>query len=198
MLAGGALITAFIFQATGAAKLILLYQKDDLTYERSSHFRSMDPNFVYGRVAGAFIVPRMIAAHPLTGIGWGNYSALRNNPEFRGASQFVPEADEPGLGLLGSAADLGLPLLCLLMICLFAPVFYVRRRKVPLYVLNLALCQPIVHIFGGQLNLTYPWITTALALGLAYSRRPNAVEIRLPLSQGDGGLAGGNLVEKVD
>jgi hypothetical protein len=182
MLAGGAIVATFIFQVTGTTRIILLYQKENLVYERYSHIRANDPNFVYGRVAGGFIVPRMIAAHPLTGIGWGNYSNLRNSPEFRGGSQFVSGTDEPGLGLLGSAADLGLPLTSFLLICFLVPIFYVRHRRVPLYVVNLALWQPIVHIFGGQLNLTYPWITTALALGLTYARKPEAAEVRAKLS----------------
>jgi hypothetical protein len=182
MLTGGAVVVAFVFQVTGAARLALLYQRESMMYERYSHIRAKDNNFVYGRVAGGFIVPRMIAAHPLTGIGWGNYGILRNNPEFRGASAFVSGADEPGLGLLGTAADFGLPLTFFLVICLFVPVFYAHRRKVPLYVVNLALWQPIVHIFGGQLNLTYPWVTTALALGLIYARNPEAIESRPELS----------------
>lgn len=181
MLAAGALITFFIFQVTGAARLIVLYEKQSLAYERTSHLHAGDPNFVYGRVAGGFIVPRMIAAHPFTGIGWGNYGLLRNSPEYRGASQFVSGSDDPGLGLLGTAADLGLPLISFLLVCVLVPVFYVRRCGVPLYVVNLALWQPIVHICGAQLNLTYPWITTALALGLAYSRlRPVPSSDRLP------------------
>jgi O-antigen ligase len=124
----------------------------------------------------------MIAAHPFTGIGWGNYGNLRNSPEYRGASLFVAGADEPGLGIFGTAADLGLPLLAFLLFCLFVPVFYVRGREVQLYVLNLALWQPISHIFGSQLNLTYPWITTALALGLAYSRQQRVPPPERPLS----------------
>ncbi len=181
MLAAGAAITFFIFQVTGAGKLIALYEKQSVAYERSSHLHAKDPNFVYGRVAGGFIVPRMIAGHPFTGIGWGNYGILRNSPEYRGAAQFVSGADEPGLGLLGTAADLGLPLISFLLICVFVPVFYVRRRGAPLYVVNLALWQPIVHLFGGQLNLTYPWITTALALGLVYARQQRVLPSdRLP------------------
>jgi hypothetical protein len=171
MLAGVALIAFFILQTTRTARLIAIYQKDSLLYERYSYLHARDGNFVYGRIAGGFIVPRMIAAHPFTGIGWGNYGNLRNDPQYRGASQFVPESDDPGLGLLGTAADLGLPLITFLVCCIFVPVFYVRRRGVPLYVFNMVLWQPIVHIFGAQLNLTYPWITTALALGLAYSRK---------------------------
>lgn len=171
MLVGGTLIAVVIFQVTGAARLIVAYHTESLTYERYSHLHARDGNFIYGKVAGGFIVPRMIAAHPFTGIGWGNYANVRNSPEYRGASAFVSEADDPGLGMLGTAADLGLPLTIFLLVCLFVPAFHVRRREASLYVVNLALWQPIVHICGAQLNVTYPWIATALALGLAYSRK---------------------------
>ena len=139
------------------------------TYERLSHLHANDGNFVIGRVAGLFIVPRMIAAHPLSGVGWGNYGFLRNLPEYRGASAFAFDIDAPALGLLGSAAEFGIPLDLFLIFLLFLPFLYLRRLRCPAYLTNLALLQPLVHLFGGQLNLTYPWIVTAFALGLAYS-----------------------------
>ena len=80
------------------------------TYERISNLHSNDGNFVIGRIAGLFIVPRMVAAHPLSGVGWGNYGLLRNLPEYRGASAFTFENDQPALGLLGDAAEFGIPL----------------------------------------------------------------------------------------
>lgn len=144
------------------------YQLNAAAYERLSHLHPKDGNFVYGRVAGAFLVPRMIAAHPLTGIGWGNYGILRNAPEYRGAAVFVEDADDPGLGIFGLAAETGLPLLAFLIGILFLPFFYLRALRAPAYLTNLALLQPIVHLFGAQLNLTYPWVATAFALGVAY------------------------------
>jgi len=187
MLAAGAVVAISIYELTPVKDAVLIYHKGNEAYERYSHLRSKDPDIVYGRVAGAFIVPRMIAAHPLTGIGWGNYGNLRNDPEYRGASVFVEGADDPGLGLLGSAADLGLPLTAFLVICLFVPFFYARHRRAPLYVVNLVLWQPVVHIFGGQLNLTYPWIVTALALGLIYAgtANVNAGQGKLPRADVD-------------
>jgi hypothetical protein len=55
-----------------------------------------------------------------------------------------------------------------LLICLMVPFVYLHRLGAPLYIKNLALLQPIVHAFGGQLNLTYPWVATAFALALGY------------------------------
>jgi hypothetical protein len=145
-----------------------VYRQGAELYERASNFQSKDLNFVYGRVAGAFIVPRMIEVHPWAGIGWGNYGIVRNNPAYRGASAWATIADEPGLGILGTAAEMGLPLTVFLLICLMVPFVYLHRLGAPLYIKNLALLQPIVHAFGGQLNLTYPWVATAFALALGY------------------------------
>ena len=142
---------------------------NDDSYERLSHIRYGDPNFVYGRLAARFIVPRMIAAHPYTGIGWGNYGILRNDPRYRGASYFTTIADQPGLGALGYAAELGLPLLAFLGFLLLLPYFYLRWHRAPTWMTNLALMSPLVHIFGAQLNVTYPWVVTAFALGLGFA-----------------------------
>jgi len=158
-----------VFQVVDLGRGVAGYQRASQAYEWLSHRHSNDPNFIYGRVAGAFIVPKMVREHPLTGIGWGNYGLLRNAPEYRGAAAFAHLNDDPGLGIAGMTADLGIPLVFYLMACLLLPFIYLRRIKAPLYLTNLALLQPVVHLFGGQLNLTYPWIVTAFALGLGYS-----------------------------
>lgn len=174
----GLVIFIGITQFVNIPVMLRAYQATAAQYERVSHFHAHDYNFVYGRVAGAFIVPRMIAAHPLSGIGWGNYGLLRNAPEYRGAAVFTEDADDPGLGMFGAAAELGLPLLGFLLILLFFPFFYLRHLHVPIWVSNLALLQPIVHLYGAQLNLTYPWVVTAFALGfgLNWSSRSTFLE----------------------
>ncbi len=174
ILGGGLVVLVIASQIVDIPGMIRGYEQGAATYERYSHFHAQDPNFVQGRVAGAFIVPRMIAAHPLTGIGWGNYGILRNAPEYRGAGVFTADPDENGMGIIGLAADLGLPLLGFLLLCLLTPFFFLKRLGAPLYLTNLALLQPIVHLYGAQLNLTYPWIVTSFALGLGFvwSQRP--------------------------
>ena len=158
-----------------------LYQVSGEAYERLSRRHVGDVNFVEGRIAGMFIVPRMITEHPLLGVGWGNYGVVRNAPEYRGASAWADLADDPGLGVFGQAAEFGIPLTLLLLVCLFYPVVYLRRLRAPSYVLNLALLQPFVHLFGAQLNLTYPWVTTAMALGLGIAaQRQRSEPVRLP------------------
>lgn len=172
ILGTGAAIFIGITQIVDIAAVLRTYQDTAARYERLSHLHPKDANFIYGRVAGAFIVPRMIAAHPLTGVGWGNYGLLRNAPEYRGAAIFTQDADDPGLGIFGLAAELGLPLLGGLMILLFLPYMYLRTLHTPIWLSNLALVQPVVHLYGAQLNLTYPWVVTAFAIGLgiSYSR----------------------------
>lgn len=159
-----------VSQVINLGKALAAYKRVSQAYERLSHRHLKDGNFVYGRVAGAFIVPRIIHEHPLVGVGWGNYGLVRNAPEYRGAAAFAHQIyDEPALGLVGMTADLGIPLVLCLAGCLFLPFIYLRRIKAPGYLANLALLQPVVHLFGAQLNLTYPWIVTAFALGLGYS-----------------------------
>ncbi len=169
ILGSGLAIFIAITQIVDLPAVLRGYQASAAQYERLSHYHKEDANFVYGRIAGAYIVPRMIAAHPLTGIGWGNYGLLRNAPEYRGAAVFTEGADDPGLGMFGLAAEIGLPLLGGLLVVLFLPYIYLRSLKAPAWLSNLALVQPIVHLYGAQLNLTYPWVVTAFALGLGLS-----------------------------
>lgn len=169
LIASMAIFLVAVYQVVDLGAALRLYQRGSQAYEWLSHQRAKDPNFVYGRVAGAFIVPKMVFEHPLIGVGWGNYGLVRNAPEYRGAAAFAELNDEPGLGIAGMTGELGLPLFFYLVICLVLPFLYLRKIKAPLYLTNLALLQPIVHLFGGQLNLTYPWIVTAFALGLGYS-----------------------------
>lgn len=166
-IAFGLAVLALVSQTFDLASKLRLWKEAGAKYEQVSHAHVGDANFVQGRVAGLFIVPRMIAAHPLTGVGWGNYGILRNDPEYRGAAAWG-EPDEPGMGVLALAAEIGLPLLAVLLLYLFLPYFWLRRLHVPEYIANLALLQPIAHIFGAQLNLTYPWIVTAFALGVGF------------------------------
>ncbi len=150
-------------------EVVSLVDTDAANYERASHLHIGDGNIIYGRVAGRFIVPRMIAAHPYTGIGWGNYGVLRNDPDYRGASVWSDVADNPGLGILGYAAEFGLPLLASLLLLLILPYLLLRRLRAPVWLTNLALMSPLAHMFGAQLNVTYPWIVTAFALALGYA-----------------------------
>lgn len=123
-----------------------------------------DGNIAYGRVAGAAIIPRMIEHHPLTGIGLGNYSVMRNDPAYLGLIHPVRYYDLPGLGLLWVAAELGIPCLLLLYGMMMYPAFRVRKLHGNAALLMLALCQPYVHLMGAQITLFYPWLSSAFVL----------------------------------
>ncbi len=144
------------------------YIEKPADFEYISNFVYSDPNYIYGKVAGGFLVPRMIQAHPWLGVGWGNYGLVRDSPQYRGGSAFADFYDSPGLGLFGMAAEIGVPATLFLIVIFFWPYLYLRRIGAPLVVKNIALIQPMVHIFGGQLNMTYPWTMTAFAFALGY------------------------------
>ncbi len=172
LLGGMALLAVLGLRTLNLNQVVSVIDADASTYERASHLHIGDGNFVYGRIAARFIVPRMIAAHPYTGIGWGNYGVLRNDPQYRGASVWSDIADQPGLGILGYAAEFGIPLLAVLGFTLLLPYFYLRIHRAPTWMTSLALMSPLVHFFGAQLNVTYPWIVTAFALALNYAGLP--------------------------
>ena len=142
-----------------------------------------------GRLGGAVLVPRMIAAHPWTGIGMGNYPLVRNDPQYL---QGLPSNDSwalPGIGLLAYAAELGMPLFFYLMLLLCLPTWMLRRT--PSLVLILAAYQPLAHFFGIHLNFYYPWLCTAFALGCpltkenrAYRMEGSRHHVLLPISGG--------------
>lgn len=119
-----------------------------------------------GRVAGAVLIPRMIAAHPLTGIGIGNYPLVFNDPAYLQGLPYTGTWELPGIGIAGYMAELGIPLFVCLIALLFCPMFIAYRKKSLPIVLVFAAVQPLVHIFGAQLNFYYPWICSGMALSL--------------------------------
>ena len=105
----------------------------------------------------------MIEAHPITGIGLGNFSLLRNAPEYL---QGLPTKDTwelPGIGLVAYVAELGIPLFVYLMVLLCMPAWMCRFRASK-FAFVLAAYQPLAHVFGVQLNFYYPWLCAAFAL----------------------------------
>jgi hypothetical protein len=126
-----------------------------------------DYNLVIGRVSALHIVPKMIAAHPVTGIGFGNYPLMRNDPLYLGGLPTVTEVEDlPGLGIPGIAAELGIPATLWLLVLLFIP-YRVSRGKATALVIA-ALFQPLAHILAVQLTFFYPWFVSACALAASY------------------------------
>ena len=138
----------------------LLYQN----LEEAAAYHPDDPNYVMGRVTGSLIVPRMILAHPAAGIGLGNYSLMRNDPEYLQGLPPTDEWDLPGLGLVGVAAEIGVPLALLLFLLFLRPLYGALRRRAPLALTLTAAFQPVALLLGVNLNFFYPWLLAAFAL----------------------------------
>ena len=125
--------------------------------------RGNDYNLVVGRVSALYIVPRMIANHPLTGIGYGNYPLMRNDPLYLGPLPAITEVEDlPALGVPAIAAEMGIPATVWLMLLLFAPYWLSRGRATIL--VAAALFQPFAHALAVQLTFFYPWFVSACAI----------------------------------
>ena len=146
---------------------VSVYLRSSATYQRLSNLHSRDPNYVQGRVSGAFIAPYMIARHPYIGIGWGNYPLVRDDPEYRRGTAFsLFNLDSPSLGPIDYIVELGFPL-WLYMTCLsFLPIYFLRRQDADPWLVSLATMQPVALWFGAHLNITYQWVVVGLALGM--------------------------------
>ena len=135
-----------------------------LNLEEAMAYRPDDPSLIMGRIAASVIVPRMIAAHPVLGIGVGNYSLMRNDPEYLKNLPPVSEWDLPGMGLLGSAAEFGIPLTLFLAALLLRPLAFSRTMRRPAVVAAAASFQPLAFLLGVNLNFFYPWLVAAFVL----------------------------------
>lgn len=128
--------------------------------EEQVALRGADLNLVAGRVSALYIVPRMISAHPVTGIGLGNYPLMRNDPHYLGVLPAIPEVEDiGGIGIPGIAAEMGIPATLWLLVMLFAP-YRISRKKTSVLAVA-AVFQPLAHAFAVQLTFFYPWFVSA-------------------------------------
>ena len=107
------------------------YVRSYVGFDETVLFRPTDRNLIMGRIVAAFIIPRMISAHPILGIGIGNYSLMRNDPDYLKGLPFVDDWDLPGLGLISDAAELGVPLTLFLAVLLLYPLRQARKQNAP-------------------------------------------------------------------
>jgi hypothetical protein len=127
--------------------------------------RGLDFNIVVGRVSAFYIVPRMIEAHPITGIGYGNYSLMRNDPRYLGSLPTVRQVqDLPDIGFPGIAAEIGIPATIWLIALFLAPLSMGKRQASLLKVA--AIFQVLAHAFAVQLTFFYPWFVSACAIAI--------------------------------
>lgn len=158
------------FLATGKLNGIVGYVVNYNNFSSVAMERSSDNNLVMGRIMASVLVPRMLMDHPLSGIGLGNYSVQRNNPDYLQGLPTTQYWDLPGLGLFGYAAELGLPLIFLFIWILWRPVNMMRKKDMSPILIVLASYQFFAFLFGVQITFIYPWLIAALALGYAYRR----------------------------
>lgn len=141
------------------------YAESYLNFSKLARERPDDTDLIEGRVMGAILVPIMVAHHPISGIGIGNYSLERNNPEYLGTFPKAPGWDLPGLGLLGDAAELGIPLLLYLSWLLWRPVVIAKRAQTHPLVIVLGAYQIFAELLGVQTTFVYPWIVSGIVIG---------------------------------
>jgi len=160
--------------------ILMLFQRQLVTYwllyqqiGEIAAEHAGDPNYVMGRVTGALIVPRMIAAHPVAGIGLGNYSLMRNDPQYLQGLPPVDDWDLTGMGLGGAMAELGVPLAACLFVVLLVPLRAARKNKAGAAIALAAAFQPLSFLLGVNLNFFYPWLMSAFALA-AQPAEPSA------------------------
>jgi hypothetical protein len=147
-----------------------------------------DSNVVVGRIAALYIVPRMISAHPITGVGIGNYPLMRNDPHYLGSLPTITDVEDlPAIGIPGTAAEIGIPATIWLMILLLAP-YWMCRKKASI-IGTVAIFQFLAHAFGVQLTFFYPWFLSACAFAASsYDQAVHSLKLqRSPYLSGVGG-----------
>jgi hypothetical protein len=169
VVAGGGILLAAVSMNIFVVLNAYLFSYQNL--ESRLDYVGEDPSLVLGRVAAAYIVPRMIEAHPLTGIGIGNYPLMRNDPRYRGQLPDIRYVEDlPGLGITGDAAELGIPATLLLVSLFIAP--YGMCKTSASIVRICSLFQIFAHIMGVNLTFFYPWFVSACAI--AASKAPSS------------------------
>lgn len=143
------------------------FSSNDTIYSRIEN-ESNDVNLFLGRVIGMVLVPRMIKTHPFIGIGIGNYSLVRNSPDYLQGLPTTTRWDLPGLGIYGYAAEVGIPLIILLLIILLLPFKLLAKNKIHPLLISLGMYQFFAHLFGVQITFFYPWLFSSGFLAVSY------------------------------
>lgn len=138
-------------------------------YETVAAAKSDDLNIVAGRVAAMTIIPEMTAAHPLLGVGLGNYALMRGTSEIDVPSPDV--WDVPGCGLSLYAAELGIPLFLLMLWNIWWPIRIVRKSHLATSLLILVAFQFFAQLIEVQATFFYPWFVTALGFGFYLAQK---------------------------
>lgn len=167
------------------------YYENIERFEAAARERPDDVSLVMGRVMGSVLLPRIVEAHPLLGVGIGNYSLVRNDPEILQGLPRVRGWDLHGLGLLGYAAELGIPLTLYLLWLYAYPMRVAPKQSGWLRLLGAYAL--MAALFGVQINFAYPWIIAGFALA-AVAVEKRALRLRqlaslTPATQGGMAIA---------
>ncbi|MCT8003885.1 hypothetical protein NZL82_18610 [Sphingomonas sanguinis] len=139
------------------------YYSNLVNFRAEAYERSTDGNLVNGRLMASVILPRIVEAHPFLGVGIGNYSLVRNDPNILLGLPRTELWDLHGLGLLGYLAELGIPLTLFVLYMYAYPVIQAMKSRAWIFLIS---CYPLLAaLFGVQLNFAYPWVVMGLALG---------------------------------
>ncbi len=154
------------------------YYSNLVNFRAEAYERSTDGNLVNGRLMASVLLPRIVEAHPIFGVGIGNYSLIRNDPDLLLGLPRTENWDLHGLGLLGYLAELGIPLTLFVLYIYAYPLLTALRSRAWIFLLS---TYPLLAaLFGVQLNFAYPWIVMGLALGalsIERSHRSSATAI---------------------
>lgn len=155
---------AAVLLNVGGQLTAYLYSFENIHQEVAT--RGEDLNLVAGRISALIIVPKMIAAHPISGIGFGNYPLMRNDPHYLGVLPSIRDTEDlPAIGIPGIAAEIGIPATIWLMVLLVMP--YLKGRKAAPIIAIAGIFQFLAHASGVQLTFFYPWFVSACALAAA-------------------------------
>ncbi|MFS0774414.1 O-antigen ligase family protein [Sphingomonas sp. 1P08PE] len=138
------------------------YYDSLVNFREQAYERSTDGNLVNGRLMASVLLPRIVEAHPILGVGIGNYSLVRNNPNILLGLPRTEVWDLHGLGLLGYLAELGIPLTLFVLYIYAYPFFTALRQRG--WIFMLSAYPMLAALFGVQLNFAYPWVVMGLAL----------------------------------
>ena len=178
-LIAGAVALTLTFLATPTLQVLeqywFIYEHFDVLALQNMN----DANVVAGRLAALRVMPEIVKAHPLLGVGIGNYSLVRGDPKLG-----VPATDIwdlPGIGLFSYVGDLGIPLFVYLVWIVWLPMRVVTRAHRSDIFLLLAGYQLFAQMIEVQITFFYPWAISAMAFGYyIHLREPDALSVQGP------------------
>lgn len=156
----GGLALVFIFVGLYVARN---YYSDINSIKQEVAERPNDSALVMGRISGFFITNNMVADNPLLGVGLGNYSLVRNNPDYRTFFPYVNKWDLPGSGafatMLAENGFLGIFLLFGILYLFYRKLKEKTREADKILLLFILPC-----LLGVQLYFIYIWFIIGLGI----------------------------------